>query len=244
MKIFKLLLAVLILSAGVACRKTSLPTLNVSMDDAASMLAGSLSTNSYGVNNISTDVSVNGLSAISTNQACGSTKIDTFIRKNTTGASAAYYYKLIYQQKLTCNTSNLPDNISSNLTFSGYYSNSKLSLTNTGTASFILAGLTPTATVHSINGEYKSMGTFKLKSDTTNTGSANIDIVVKNLIITKSTQTITGGTATVIVTGTTSKKGDFTYNGTLTFNGNLMATMVINGTTYIVNLATGTVTRK
>lgn len=242
MKILKLLLAVLILSAGLSCRKTSLPTLNVSMDDAASMLAGSLSTNSYGVNNISTDVSANAL--LVNNQACGSTKIDTFIRKSTTGASATYYYKLIYKHKLTCNTSNQPDNISSNLTFTGYYSNSKLSLTNSGTTSFIVAGLTPAATVYAINGEYKSLGTFKLKSDTTNTGSANIDIVVKNLTITKSTQIIAGGTATVIVTGTTSKKGDFTYNGTLTFNGNFMATMIINGTTYILNLSTGVINRK
>jgi len=213
------------------------------MDDAASMLSGSLSSSTYGVNNISTDASLSAQTSISTSQPCGSTKMDTLIRQNQPGSATTYYYKLIYSHKLTCNTSNSPDNINTNLSYAGNFSNSKLSLSNSGTTSFVIAGLTQTATVYAINGEYKSMGTFKLKSDTTNTGSANVDIVVKNLIITKATQVIASGTATVIVTGTTVKKGDFTYNGTLTFNGNAMATMVINGTTYIINIATGDITK-
>src|ERR1700744_1092449 len=236
MKFFKLFVVTLILLNAVSCKKPTVTSLNVSMDDAASMLSGSLSSSSYGVNNISTDASLNAQTSIATNQPCGSTKTDTLIRQSQPGSPASYYYKLIYSHKLTCNTSNSPDNITTNLSYAGNFSNSKLSLKNSGTTSFIVAGLTPTATVYAINGEYKSMGTFKLKPDTTNTGSANVDIVVKNLIVTKATQVIASGTAAVIVTGTTVKKGDFTYNGTLTFNGNSMATMVINGTTYTVNL--------
>jgi len=243
MKVFKLFVAGFILSGVISCKKPGLTTLNVSMDDAASMLAGSLSSNSYGVSDISTDVSLNANTSIATNLACGSTKIDTFTRKSQPGSAGTYSYKLTYSHKLTCNMSNSPDNISSNLSYAGSFSNSKLSLSNSGTTSFILAGLTSTATVYSVNGEYKSMGSFKLKADTTNAGTANVDIVVKNVIINKATQVITGGTGTVIVTGTTIKKGDFTYNGTLTFNGAWMASMVINGTTYTISLATGEVIR-
>lgn len=245
MKYLKLsIITAFILSGIIACKKGTIASLNVSNDDAASILAGSMASNSYGVTNISSDISLNALNSITTNLSCGLTKTDTIIRKNAAGATATYNYKLIYSNKLNCNTSNLPDNIISKLTYTGNYSNQKLSLTNSGNNYCTIAGLTPTATVHVVNGEYKSMGTFKLKADSTNRGSANVDIVVKNLTINKSTQVIAGGTATVIVTGTTVKKGDFTYNGTLTFNGNNMTTMSLNGTTYIINLATGDIVKK
>ena len=245
MKIFKLSLICLILAGAISCKKPTLATLNISVDDAAGMLAGSIASPTYGVNSISADVSLNAqTSTANTNQACGSTMLDTIIRQNTAGTPASYYYKLIYSNKLTCNVSNSPDNIASSLSYTGNYSNPQLTLTNSGTVTFTIAGFTQTATTYSVNGEYKSSGSFKLKADTTNAGTASFDIVVKNLVVSKSTQVINSGTATVIVTGTTLKKGDFTYNGTLTFNGSSMATLVINGTTYTVNLTTGVVTRK
>jgi len=234
----------MVLFGAISCKKPNIVSLNITTDDAASILSGSLTSDSYGVNNISTDISLYAQTAISSNQTCGSTQLDTLIRRSQPGSSADYYYKLIYSHKLTCNISNAPDNITNNLSFSGNYNNARLSLTNSGTTTFTIAGLTTTATVYSLNGEYKCSGTFKLKSDTTNVGSASIDIVTKNVVINKATQVVNSGTATVIVTGSTQKRGDFTYNGTVTFNGNSMATMVINGSTYTISLLTGNITKK
>jgi len=236
----------LIVVAISACKKpTALLSSNVSNADAATMLAGSLSANSYGLTNISTDIGMHVNTAMSSNQACGSTVIDTVTRRSVPGADVSYSYKLTYSRKLTCNTSSQPDNVSSNLAYSGFFSNSALSITNSGTAVFTVAGLTTNATAYVLNGEYKSSGSFKLKPDTAaNNGSASVDIVVKNINVSKATQVINSGTATVIVTGTTVKKGDFTYNGTLTFNGNFMATLTLNGSNYTINLATGTVAKK
>jgi hypothetical protein len=244
MKIFKLIVITVAFAGISSCKKATVASLNVSSDDAAAILAGSIASNSYGVSNISVDVSTYADITINNSLPCGSVKSDTVIRQNTAGANATYYYKLIYTRKLTCNTSSMPDNINNTLTYSGNFNNQRVSLINSGSTNFIVAGLTPTATVYSINGEYKSQGAFKLKADTTNRGSANADIMIKNLIINKSTQAIASGTATVIVTGTTVKKGDFTYNGTLNFIGNGMATMMLNGTNYSINLTTGDVNKK
>ncbi|MGZ3755052.1 MAG: hypothetical protein ACXVAY_21370 [Mucilaginibacter sp.] len=246
MKILKLSLTVIFLSLGIAaCKKPGLiATSNVSNADAAVMLSGALSSNSYGVTNISTDVSLNAATALNANQACGSTVTDTMTRRSPVGSSTSYLYKLSYTHKLTCNIGGAADNISSNLTYSGYFNNPSLSLTNSGNVAFTVGGLTPAATSYVVNGEYKSSGTFKLRPDSTNTGSASIDIVAKNLVVSKSTQTIVSGTATVIVTGTTFKKGDFTYNGIATFTGNYMASLMLNGSNYTINLATGIVTKK
>ncbi len=234
-----------ILPAVVACKKNGVTSLNVSNADAAAILAGSTATNSYGVYGITNDISLNALvQSSATNLGCGVTKLDTISRHSAAGASATYSYAFYDNYKLNCNSSNLPDNITGNIGYKGYYSNTNLTLTNSGTVTYTLAGLTTTATVHSLNGEYKSSGSFKLKSDTTNTGTVNIDVVIKNLTISKSTQYFTGGTATVIITGTTTKKGDFTYNGTLTINTGSLATLVLNGSTYQVNLVLGTITPK
>jgi len=230
--------------AFTACKKPTLVALNVTVDDAASILGGSISSNSYGYNNLSADANTYAQSALNSNLACGASKTDTFSRRNQPGAAATYLYMLSYTRKLNCNISYQADNFASTLTFTGNYNTPNVMLSNSGTLTATIAGLTPTATVYAVNGEYKTSGTFKVKRDTTNTGTASVDIVLKNLVINKATQMINSGTGTMILTGSTVKKGDFTYNGTITFNGNSMATMAINGTTYTVNLMAGTVVKK
>jgi len=245
MRNFKVVVGLtLFLSVYYACKKPTIVSSNVSNADAAAMIASSLSSSTYGVNNISTDITVIAQAPIINTNGCAVTKIDTFTRQNQLGSSAIYNYKLIYTHKLACNSSNLPDNITGSLSYSGSFNNANLTLKNSGTTTYTIAGLTPTATVYAINAEYKSSGTFKLKGDTTNTGSVNADIVVKNVVFNKASQLITSGTATAIITGTTVKKGDFTYNGNLTFNGNSLATLSLNGSNYSINIATGVVTVK
>src|SRR5471030_3157055 len=113
MKNLKFLLTAFILSGVISCKKPNLTSTNISIDDAASMLAGSLSSNSYGVNNISSDVSLNGQTFIANSQPCGSTLTDTLSRQAAAGAAVTYGYKLIYTHKLFCNSNNQPDNITS-----------------------------------------------------------------------------------------------------------------------------------
>jgi hypothetical protein len=245
MKIFKFsLVAIVLLCAIVACKKPTVVALNVTVDDAAAILGGSLASNSYGYNSLSADANTYAQNTLNSNLACGTSKTDTFTRVSPAGSGATYLYKLSYTRKLNCNVSNQADNFSATLTFTGNYNTSNVALANSGTATMTIAGLTPTATVYAVNGEYKTSGTFKVKRDTTNTGTASVDIVLKNLVINKTTQMINSGTGTMILTGSTLKKGDFTYNGTITFNGNAMATMALNGSNYTINLATGAVAKK
>jgi hypothetical protein len=133
----------------------------------------------------------------------------------------------------------VPDNFSGNLSYTGSYSGPKISSANTGSATFVVAGLSPTATDFILNGEYKRAGSFKSKIDTTNTGNSNIDIVITNLKITKPAHTISGGSAAISVTGVVPKKGNFTYTGTLVFNGDGTATLTLNSIIYTIDLVTG-----
>jgi hypothetical protein len=243
-----LIIIPLILLGIASCKKMDNSSVNISEADAANVIAGSLATNSNGLASISSDMSANSGSLAAVVSGCGVTKLDSISHQSPPGSTTTYGYKLKYSNKLFCNTNNQPDNVTSNLTFAGYFNGPRVLLTHSGSTTFVIAGLTTNATVYSINGEYKSTGSFKLKADTTNAGTINIDIVVKNYVITKTAITspsgITGGTATVTISGTIPKKGAFSFSGNLTFTGDGTATFTTQTSTYIINLLTGIVTKK
>src|ERR1700748_927305 len=104
MKIVKFSLVALVMACAIAaCKKPVLVALNVTKDDAATILGGSVSSNSYGVNNLSADADTYAQSAMNSNLACGASKTDTFSRRNQPNAAATYLYMLSYTRKLNCN---------------------------------------------------------------------------------------------------------------------------------------------
>lgn len=242
MKSVKFYFMILLLVAAVSCKKNDSSSVNVkgnvSNDEATNMVAASMSTNFNGVAGVSGDVTVSAQTFTSLHLACGTSKSDS-VSRHFNGTQVSYSYNLKYNYTLNCNSDNQPDNLSSNLVYSGSYSGPNISSTNSGSSVFIVGGLNPTATNYVINGEYKRDGSFKSKVDTTNAGSSNIDIVVKSLTLTKPGRKITSGSATFTITGNVPKKGNFSYNGTIVFNGDGTANLTVNGTVYIVNLETG-----
>ena len=244
MKFLKPIIIVVIITGIAACKKAQVTTVNTSNDDAAVILAGSLASSSYGMSGLTTDISTNTSVLANSNLNCGAVVIDSATCKNFPGMPATYNYKLNYTNKLNCNADNLPDNFNQSLTYNGNFSGPRLMITNTGTTSYRIAGLTPASSVHVFNGEYKNSTHFKFKSDTTNNGIANIYLGIKNLTVSKATHVIMSGTAMVIITGNSSKKSNFTYNGSLTFNGANTASLNLNGNDYTIDLYTGEMTKK
>jgi hypothetical protein len=247
MKKIKLSIMILLLAGAVACKKTDNPsqkiTANVSGADAADLVAGSLSVNSNGFASISDDVAVQSKVYIDTHLACGSTKIDTITKKSGAGASVSYSYGLGYSYTLNCNSNNIPDNITGKVNYSGNFSGPHISSANTGNLIFRLAGLTPTAIAYVFNGTFLRNGSFASKIDTTNHGNSNLTIEVKDLKFRKPARTIASGTATFSLNGSVPKKGDFSFTGTLVFNGDGTAKLTINGTIYTLDLTTGEKTK-
>lgn len=240
MKKITLPILAMLLLAAVACKKLGSPLgSNVSIGEAADILAGSLSSSSYGFVNLSDDATVRSQNIFDLKLTCGSTRSDTITKSSPSGAATSYLYTLGYSYTLNCNTSNLADNVTGKISYSGTFNNSHVSWSNKGTGSFTLAGLTPTATVYAFNGSILRGGSFASKTDTTNHGSINLDLEVHNLILHKPDRSIASGTATFVLTGNVPKKGNFAFTGNVTFNGDGTATLKVNGTNYIVNLTTG-----
>lgn len=244
MKKFTIPLLAMLLLGAMACKKngTSLSG-NVSVAEAADILAGSLSSSAYGFVDFSDDATVRSQTEFDAKLTCGATRSDTITKTSPAGAVTSYSYSLGYSYTLNCNTSNLADNVTGKVNYSGMFNSPHISSTNKGTGSFTLAGLTPTATVYAFNGSVLRSGSFASKTDTTNHGSINIDIEVHNLILHKPNRDIASGTATFVLTGNVPKKGNFAFTGNVTFNGDGTATLKVNGTNYSINLTTGEKTR-
>lgn len=244
MKFLKTLVIVTIIAGIAACKKASLSDLNKPNNDAAIIIAEALATNNYGANNITQDISDNAIELVGkSNVFCGISVTDSISRKSTLGANFSYNYKLNYTHKLNCNTSNLPDNITGSLTYSGKFTGPKLISNFNGSRTYRITGLTPAADKHIFNGEYKCYNNYKFKTDTTNNGTANIYFGVKDLIVSKANHSIISGSAMIMITGSSSKKANFTYNGTLIFNSST-ATLKLNGDEYNIDINTGNVVKK
>ncbi len=224
----------------VSCKKTdNTATNSVTTDQVADISSGSIALSSDGLATNSNDIAS---AALSNDQGCGTSVTDS-TTKSGTSSNVTYDYFLKYTHTLTCNTSNQHDNIVYDLSFHGHYEGPNVNSLDTGTSSFKIAGFTPQATTFLINGEYKRTGKFTSKIGDKISGTSSIDIVVTNLTVSKSTKNITGGTATIAIS-ITSAKGTSNFTGPLTFNGDGTATLVINGTTYSINLTTGIVTKQ
>jgi hypothetical protein len=232
-----------------ACKKMQVAEVNTAItnDDAAAMVAGALASSSNGLNSLSGDITLNSQYLYSNAGGCGAVRTDTVSRQNQSGSNITCSFKQKIVSKLNCNTNNVAENISSTLTFSGNYSAPKLSAHGNGSLNVTVTGLAPTTPSYVINGQFKNMSGFKLKSDTTRTGTIAIHIAIKNLTITKATTVapamITSGSATATITGN-SPKGAFLFEGTLTFMGYNEAVLAWGSKTYVVNLSTGAVAKK
>jgi hypothetical protein len=256
MRTFKFTFILLLLIGALSCKKDSTATTAVTTDQAADIAAGSLAENSYGLASISDNVAANAqvVASISTSrqtvnssgavthQACGTTLADS-LSNSGSGSSVTFSYFFKFARTLNCNSSEQPDNLANVLTYHGNFDGPRLTSANTGSATFTIAGLSPTALSFVINGEYKRTGSFQSKVGNDLSGNSNIDIVVTNLTLSKTTRKIASGSATISITGTTSKNGAFSYTGTLVFNGDGTATLTINGTAYNVDLSTGIKTK-
>lgn len=247
MKSVKFYVLLLLLAAAVSCKKDGGSSLkikgNVSTDEAADMVAASMSSNFNGVAGVSGDVTVSAQAFVSLHMACGSTRTDSISRSHS-GDQVSYNYKLKYSYTLNCNSNNVPDNLLSNLAYSGSYDGPRIASTNSGSSSFTVSGLEGDIANFSVAGGYERDGSFKSKVDTTNAGNSHTNINVQSLVVTKLGHKIVSGAATFTITGNVPKKGDFSFSGSIVFNGDGTAKLTVNGTIYIVNLETGERTKQ
>jgi hypothetical protein len=239
----------IVLTGLTACKKMQVAEVNtaISIDESAAMVAGLLSSNSDGLNNMAADITAGAQNVYDNGNGCGATFTDSVSRKSPSGSATTFNFRHKINGKLNCNADNVLESVSSNSICSGQYSGPKLTVYGNGNANVTVTGLGDVSPAFILNGQLKNMSSFKIKADTTRRGTIAIQIALKNLSILKATNLapaiIRSGTATATVTGNSSK-GAFLFEGTLTFNGFNDATLLLSKETFSINLVTGAVVKQ
>lgn len=219
----------------------------VSTDDAAEMVAASLSENSSGLTVVVSE-SADGSNIAVENSggrvaACGYSLSEEFTRTSPTGSEITYNYNFGYDYVLTCDQ-DAPLSIAVNITFDGEFDGTRLATSHSGTGDFNYTALDEAMTSFVLNGTYSQSGTFQSKVGNKNSGSSSIVITLDQINVDKSNQQIVSGSASVLITGNVTGKAAFNYTATVTFTGNKTGTLTINDSTYAINLLTGEVTKQ
>lgn len=254
MKTFRLSMIALLLLGALSCKKDS-GNSTVTSDQAADMAASAMASNSGGVASMADNISANALAQTtsgasttgktinsvgvsSVKQTCGTTLSDSATYSGST-SSLTFNYFAKYTRTLNCNAQDAPDNLVNTLAYNGTFDGPRISTTANGTANATIAGLSTTATSFVINGEYKRAGTFQSKVGNKASGNSNLDVQITNLTLAKPARTIVSGSGTFTLTGVAGKT-NYSFTGTITFNGNGTATLsVTGGSSYVITLASG-----
>ncbi len=247
MKLLKhLTVALLLLFFGCKPQDETVPLMPD--DDIADLVAASLADNSMGLG-----VGMNGaVVAIGdalgfsqngkTESPCGQTVEKTARYTSQANAQVQYDYSFRFVTVLNCNANNIPQSASGSFTFNGEFDGPRLFSDNSGTGTMTVTNLLPITANYVAQGDYSRTGSFKLKHGLRREGTSTTDIVY-DLLIGRLSRQVTGGTGTVAVSGNTTGFGPFTANGTLVFEGNQKAVLNINGKSYRIDLANGTVVK-
>ena len=91
-----------------------------------------------------------------------------------------------------------------------------------------------------LNGSLNSSGSYQYNTGSKRSGTEVFDYTLTSVIFSPTLGDVVSGSATFNTSGT-GPKGVWNYQGTITFKGNHLAVVVINGNTYNVNLITGAV---
>lgn len=183
----------------------------------------------------------NGLKVNSTGDPLCGTIADTTINVSTTDNGVAASVKGDLKFAFVCNSGelsgfNITDNLAIVESTADIALNFKL-IEDLTIAAQNLAADNPNLT---LNGSLSMGGSYTNKTGSSKgSGSLNYSYTFKSIVVDDSGDII-GGSATFNTTGT-GPNGVWNYAGAITFLGNNKANIVINGTTYNVDLETGTV---
>ena len=124
----------------------------------------------------------------------------------------------------------------------GGFSSPVLNSLDQPTGTWYMTGISTSSNYYKVNGNGTDGGSQYNKAFNINQSSI-ISYTFHDVLIDKNSLLAAGGTATVNISGSGVGYSSFAYTGTLTFMGNRMAKLILNDTSYTVNLAKAKVTQ-
>lgn len=232
-------LGIMLLAVAISCRDDDAGNLTaITMEDATEAITSSVTSQTNGLAKTMTDAS-----AFATTQAIYTTDSNLECNKEYTGvynassSQAAYSYNYSGTRAYTLQCQN---NLSSaflyNAALQGTYDTPRMYSDDNSHSTLTVTGLAPAETAAVFNGSYVRNGHQESKVLQRRNFNSVLTYTLNAVTVNKVTQKIQGGTTSVTFAGTGSGGNTYNYNGSITFNGDDTATLILNGTTYTINL--------
>ena len=230
LRIVSILLLAIVMATGCK-KKEETPVLDATTEEAASIMATSFCTGNAG-----TLTQVEDAIGLSQEIVLKSTMFDSsFTVSSIPGAVITYQYQVNYAYGYI-NPNNFQMSYSSN----GTYNSPNVSASIDAAGALNITGFL-TGDSWFVNGQSGRDGTFAMKIGNKSSITGTVTTTLDNFTISKSTGLLQSGTATIVISGSTSTGKTFQFTGTLVYTGNYTGTLTISGKTYSVNLTVGTV---
>lgn len=166
---------------------------------------------------------------------CGQLYSEAF-SENYSSSNYTYNYSANCNYLLNCNVDGNAQSFDYSFNRNGDYDTPRMSSDDEVNANWNITDLDASVTNTLFNGSYVRNGSQVSKVRNMNTFNSTLTYSLNNIAVNKDTYKIVSGSASVVFQGTSTSGNSYTYNGTITFNGDDTATLVINGNTYTIYL--------
>lgn len=232
------ILAVMVSLAFVSCKKEDDEN-DITEEDAVEAIEYSLAEDTNGMSK-TTETAViyaedQQLYRAASSMVCGQTYTNSYSEAYS-GTYYSYNYSASYSYETTCDGNDNVLSLSFGAEKSGVYDTTRMSSDDQVSLDWILTSLNSSEPNVVFNGSYERIGSQVSKVRNMNSFDSTLTYNISNLNVSKDTYRITSGTASVIFEGVSSNGNQYTFAGTVTFNGNDTVTLVLNGNTYTFNI--------
>ena len=171
--------------------------------------------------------------------ARGTLSLDSsfMLKKLDSSATVKYSYQVVYNYAIVTSS---PLKAVFDYTADGSFSSSSIQSQDSQLSDWNITIQDPTH--FSLNGTGSDGGSQYAVLDKVFLQS-RIGYTLQNVLVDKMTDMISSGTAQIKISGAGPAGVQFSYSGTMTFSGNHVAVLVLDGTTYNLNLVTGGISK-
>lgn len=248
LKMFSLLVFTLLLTTACSKSTDEAPEINavITDEEAVKLIEDALAANSQGIASDITELTTlaKRIPQLQENQIamdrsnpfdleCNVTQ-DTAFTFSENIANFSTDYALNASYKMNCNQFNIPQTLEYNKIGTGSYESTRLIAENTSESAWSLSNLIM-GTEFILGGNYTRTGTYQSKVRNQKEFSATLILSASNLSVSKTMQMLVAGETTVNLSGTDGDGNEATFSGTITFIGNQMAVLILNGETYEID---------
>lgn len=222
-----------------SCSKNETAEQAISEEEAVEIVERSFASNSAGLEmqiQETSKMTTDELDAQNNNDPCGVFVDSTITFTNQPGTIRTYEYNFAWNAELVCINNFIPQSINFNFNSDGQYDTPRMASNDNATYAFVITGLLPNADHYIYNGSSTRNGSQISKIGNQNEISSTLNYTTTNLKFNKAAQIIDEGEMEFTLSGNVVDGGNFSYEGTATFNGNGSVTITLNGNTFEIQI--------